>query len=38
MLNQESNYANFLRKQHRSQAERIDALLFDIRAALKAGA
>ena len=38
MLNQEVNYAIFLRRQQRSQAERINALLFDIRTALKAGA
>ena len=38
MLNQEANYAMFLRRQHRGQVERINALLSDIRAAQKKGA
>lgn len=37
MLNREVNYGLFLRRQHRIQVERVDALLYDIRAALKRG-
>lgn len=38
MLNQEVNYAIFLSRQHPRQAERVNVLLSDIRAALKRGA
>lgn len=35
MVNREANYGLFLQRQHRTRVERVNALLFDIRAALK---